>query len=113
MLNSYLQSFLDSELDREILIPNNWCPNLWISVKFDGFGEIIFTVDNPNLNRIIIVAGSTLKGIILSYKNTHVFDKPQLSLKPSGELELRIGLMDIELYEEIKKSEESVKSFKS
>lgn len=105
MMNNYMQEVFSSCLDEFKQIPQNFCPTKFYSVSFDGWKSFVISHEDSTFNEILSLAGETAKNIIIKYQNTHAFTPPQFFYKYDGSFGVKIGLMELELYDELIKNE--------
>lgn len=103
---NYVQEAINSYLDEFKIISWDMQPTKFYSITFHGWDKITFSCDDPTFNDLISIAGETAKNIINKYKETHALSEPQFYWKPNGEFGIEIGLMELELYDEIMKRRE-------
>jgi hypothetical protein len=99
------------ELDQEKynMIPHNWGMGAikFYSITFDGWDGFHFDVADSTLLIILDLSRRTLNNFTEIYKETHAFTHPELIFRPDlKKYTLKIGIMDIELYNELKEKNE-------
>jgi len=97
------RDFLDEKNYR--IIPENWCASRNISITIEGFRPYVFTRQDETLNIVTEILAKACRDFVERYKNSHAFDQPRLTFKPSGGITIEIGMMENELYNELKDKE--------
>ncbi len=96
-----MQMVIDSYIEEYKEIPCEMMPTKFYTITLDGWKPITFACDDSNLNDILFLVSQMLGNIITRYKNTHAFTRPQFFWKPDGTAGIKVGLMELERYEEV------------
>lgn len=102
---SSLRSLLHVNEDYQT-IPLHWCPTEFYSITFEGW-KCTLSATDESFNLMIKLASQTLEAFINLYKNTHAFTQPELYFTPEGKLGIKIGTMENERYNHMKKQQEN------
>jgi hypothetical protein len=86
------------------IIPRCWVPTKFHTITFHGWQFVISAQDQSCID-LFELASSTVTSFVRIYKNTHAFTEPQLSIKPDGEITIKIGTMENERYDELDKND--------
>jgi hypothetical protein len=101
MIPNIIQNQIESYLDDYKLLPINMMPTKFYSVTFDGWDNPTIAADDPIFTEMVSFAAETARSIINKYKETHALTQPQFFWKPDGSFGIKIGLMELERYEEL------------
>ena len=88
--------------DEYKIIPINWGCTRYHTFTFEGWENICFV--NELLDDILQLASASLLLFIKIYKNKYAFTQPLISWKMDGTFQLKIGILEIDIYEELKKN---------
>jgi hypothetical protein len=100
-------NLIDLDEDKYKIIPHNWMATHHYSIKFEGWNGFSIDANDPTLLIIIKLARNTLNSFVKIYKETHAFTHPELCFRPDIKtFILKIGTMEIELYDDLKEKRE-------
>lgn len=108
MCENYVKEIIKSHLGDYIQIPYNFCPTKFYSITFEGWKSSTITYEDPTFNEMSSLGWETAKNIITKYLDTHAFTEPQFFWKPDGSFGIKIGLMELELYDKLMKKHENI-----
>ncbi len=97
---NYIQNLLMKNMDKCTIIPVNICETRSYTFSFEGWKIKFLSIEDSELNDAIIMASASIDKLIEIYGNTHAFTQPILSISPNGIMTVKIGTMEIEIYNE-------------
>lgn len=109
MIPSYSQQVMNMVMEGCLMIPFQGCPTKYFEASFKGWKKVELSCTNSALNEALYVGSKTLEAVVSMYKETHAFSDPVFTWKPDGEFCLKVGLMEMDVYEHIYKKKDEDK----
>jgi len=96
--------YIVENIDYDLLeiLPIDACPTHFVEISIKGLPEAELTIDNDNFSKNMAILGNAYRKIQDEYHEEYIFSEPVMCLLGNGEYQVKIGMMEKHIWEQIK-----------